>query len=115
MKLKSKWNFVVDALMFIFLIPVFIGRGHLHQILGCAAGALFITHILLHLNQIDGLFCAWFKKKSSRRNAVVIFCVFTIAITFVSIKMASVYEMKQKQLLEKPSIESIQVTEKNSP
>ncbi|MCK5847731.1 MAG: hypothetical protein KAH01_00870 [Caldisericia bacterium] len=111
MKTKSKWNLIVDTSMFIFLVPVFFGKGYLHQIFACVVGLLFITHILLHLKQINALFCAWIKNKSTRTVILVIFCVFTIALSFLSIKLSQRFEQRQKMLEKNSSIQRIQTSQ----
>lgn len=97
MKLKSKFNLIIDVLMFLFLLPVFFGRGHFHEVFGWITGCLFIIHILLHWVQIKCLLSAWFPKKSIQILITTIFIVVSVIAVFLTMQKTKEYQAHKRE------------------
>jgi hypothetical protein len=85
MKIKSQLNLFVDLVLFVILIPVFIARGNIHEVLGYLFGILLLVHLVLHAKQIFALIQARFPLPKIRSIAVSVFCILCIATTIWSL------------------------------
>jgi hypothetical protein len=88
MKLKSKWNLIIDLILFIILIPIFVSRGNLHELFGYLFGILTLTHVILHWKQIYSLIKICFPKPALRQIIVSTFCIICLITLFLSMNQS---------------------------
>jgi hypothetical protein len=89
MRIKPKLNILIDAIMFLIIIPVFIIRGkEIHEVLAYLFGMLLVIHIILHWKQIELLVRNLIPNSKIRLTAIVIFCLLCIYLAFVSFQIS---------------------------
>lgn len=89
MKIKSQLNLFIDLVLFLVLIPVYIGRGDIHKVLGYAFGIMLMVHLVLHAKQLFALVQARIPMPKIRTAFVSTFCILCVAATFFSLTKAN--------------------------
>lgn len=89
MRIKPRLNILIDAIMFLIIIPIFIIRGEIHEALAYLFGMLLVIHIILHWKQIEVLVKNLIPNSKIRFTAIIVFCAICASLIFLSSQISN--------------------------